>query len=89
MRMTIRTTNEPHRSGRLAVVSDLGRQLVRQRCHEQLVREHLGRAIRTESRRGASIDSLSEASGLRPDEVKKIMQSEDCEENLSILVGIG
>lgn len=87
--MTIRTTNEPHQEVLMPVVSDLGRQLVRARCQEQLVREYLGRAIRTEGRRGASVDSLSEKSGLRPAEVKKIMQSEDCEENLSILVGIG
>lgn len=87
--MRTHKATERHRNGHLSVVSDLGRQLVRSRCNEQLTHENLGRAIRTASRSGASIDSLSAASGLKPTAVEEIMQSEDRDADLAILVGIG
>ena len=87
--MTVSTPTEAHQDSRLSVVSDLGGQLVRVRCREQLTLEELGRAIRTSIRCGASIDSISEASGLRPEQVKDFAQSQDSDENLAVLSGIG
>lgn len=86
--MTVSTATEAHQDSRLSVVSDLGGQLVKDRCKEQLTMEELGRAIRTAKRRGASIDSLSEASGLRPEAVKDLAGSADSDENLAVLTGI-
>lgn len=87
MTMTISTPTETHMDSRLAVVSSLGQELIQNRCKEQLTQEQLGRAIRTAIRCGASVDSLSEASGLRPEAVKNLVESKDSEENLAILTG--
>lgn len=88
MLMTISTPTENHQDGHLLVVSRLGGRLVKVRCKEQLAVEELGRAIRTAKRCGASIDSLSEASGLPPKSVHDLVQSPDSDENLAVLSGI-
>lgn len=85
--MTISIPTETQMDPRLAVVNDLGRELVQDRCKEQLTQERLGRAIRTSARCGVSIDSLSEASGLRPATVKDLIRSSDSDENLEVLAG--
>jgi hypothetical protein len=87
--MTVSTPTEAHQDGTLSVISDLGVQLVRVRCKEQFTMEELGRAIRTSIRCGASIDSISEASGLDPESVKDFARSSNSDENLAVLTGIG
>lgn len=85
--MTVSTPTETQVDTHLAVVSSLGQELIQDRCKEQLTQEQLGRAIRTAIRCGASVDSLSEASGLRPEAVKNLIESNDSEENLAVLTG--
>lgn len=73
--------------GRLNVVRDLRDNLIRARIKESCAKETLDRAIRDSTSGGASIDSLSEASGYNPDLVREISESQVCKEDLAVLVG--
>lgn len=87
--MTAATLTKPQPN--LAVVSDLRDGLVMARCREAQASEELGRAIRSAHEQlGASIENLSEASGLRMEVVQDLLRTEDrTEENLSVLAGLG
>lgn len=75
----------------LPVVSAMRDNLVMARCREAQAHEELTRAIRSAYKDlGASIENLSEASGLRLEVVQDLLQAEDrTEENLSVLAGLG
>lgn len=90
--MTAATLTKPQtQNDRLAVVSNLRGELVMARCREIKADEELKRAIReAHELLGASIENLSEASGLRMEVVQDLLRSPDrTEENLSVLAGIG
>lgn len=80
----VRADNHP-------VVRDLSGTLIRSRIRERRDTETPERAIRSEIRNGASIDALSEASGLTPEAIHKIVDSPDSqswESNVAALAGI-
>lgn len=88
--MTMATTkrNDIQADGHLHVVRSLSSTLIRTRIRESCDKAMLDRAIRTSVRGGASVDSLSEASGYPPELVREISESQDCNEDLATLAGI-
>lgn len=89
--MTVSTPTKPQtQETDLIVVSNLRDGLVMARCQEIKADEELKRAIRdAHDQLGASVENLSEASGLRIEVVEDLLRSEDrSEENLAILAGL-
>lgn len=86
--MATTTRSETHLDGRLDIVRDLSSDLIRARIRENRSKERLDRAIRDSVNGGASVDSLSEASGLDPSQVREISEYHRCKEDLSTLLGI-
>lgn len=80
--------SDTHEDGRMAVVRHLRDDLIRSRIREGCDKERLDRAIRQSVTDGASVDSLSEASGYPPSEVRKISESHSWDEDLTALAGV-
>lgn len=75
----------------LSVIKEMRTGLITARCREAQASERLNKAIRSaREQQGASIENLSEASGLRTEIVKDLLRSPDrSEENLAVLAGLG
>lgn len=84
--MIMRNTAQNQACG--GIVRVLSGQLIQARCDESQKYENLKRAIRDSVSHGASIDSLSEESGLPPAEVRKISESQEYIGDRTALVGI-
>jgi hypothetical protein len=65
-------TEIPAMDGRLDVLRDQSRDLIEAEVAEMNVRGQMERAIRQSLQVGLSIDEISDATGLTPEEIRKI-----------------
>lgn len=74
-----------------AILSDQSAGLIRAEIHALERRTALERAIvEAVSKLGCSIDEVSEATGIIPDEIRSLLdRPQDVDEDLGILAGIG
>lgn len=73
--------------GTLEVVASLAGRVIEASITELRRRDDLSRAIKAATKMGVSIDELSNASGITPDEIGKILARESHESGLEDLTG--